>query len=140
MGSERMSRAIKFRVWDIQRRQMFAVENMIFTQHGNICVTIHLENPSRNGSLFVGKDAELMQFAGLTDKNGRDIYEGDILGTPGEPRTYFQIVWDDTNGAWSRQGFWGDRALLSEDPIGSNEIVIGNVYENPHLLKKDGEQ
>lgn len=93
---------------------------------------------------------KLMQFTGLHDKNGKEIYEGDIFGAEDE---CLVILWSD---GWAKfqvhiYGFdtyhnegGGEevntkRTVLSTDDIEPFELeqyeIIGNIYENPELLK-----
>jgi uncharacterized phage protein (TIGR01671 family) len=86
-----------------------------------------------------------MQFTGLKDKNGREIYEGDIVRLwewrveylPSEPFEYAKakVVWDDESAAFFYEKFTepGTPWMMNDDIEGVE--VIGNVYENPDLLK-----
>jgi uncharacterized phage protein (TIGR01671 family) len=84
------------------------------------------------------EDFILMQFTGLKDKNGKEIYEGDILRTITYDKTYevsfyigsFVLIDKDP-------GF----TTIKKSPIGCYQTdiileVIGNIYENPELLKE----
>lgn len=78
----------------------------------------------------------LMQYTGLKDKNGKEIYEGDILKMPSfNPE--LNIVRFDRGGFYLEpitgieSHFWSDIKYAEDD--GSE--VIGNIYENPELLK-----
>lgn len=75
----------------------------------------------------------IMQFTGLKDNNSKEIYEGDVVfDEDGEYSKTCVIDWDDESG-----GFFG-KALEDNDTYSMVEIdgvVIGNIYENPELLK-----
>lgn len=84
------------------------------------------------------EDCELMQFTGVKDKNNKEIYEGDIFKTfirndDGDKfERHYQVVFNDTNCQFM---------VLDTDSNGSlfhyanNCEVIGNIHENPELLK-----
>jgi uncharacterized phage protein (TIGR01671 family) len=131
-----MSRAIKFRAWDKEMTWMRKVASISFSRAG-IPDGVICFGPNENSGTTWLKDAEisLMQFTGLTDKNGREIYEGDILiqnyhGAPigvvefrgGEFRVRYQ----------SRDGDTRDSSIVGFGGLGNE--VIGNIYETPQLL------
>lgn len=106
-------------------------------------------------SIFIGalKDSDMnpMQYTGLKDKNGAEIYEGDILS---HRDSHFLVKWDDIMAAFQVERVgdkvdsdffnWGNVPSLETKGVpqhwnpkmtDGNCEVIGNIYENPELLK-----
>lgn len=83
----------------------------------------------------------LMQFTGITDKNGKDIYQGDIdksglqVGIGGYIET---STWDGTTGFGVHLFNKDDSVVKAVGPweINKELEIIGNIYENPELIKK----
>lgn len=80
---------------------------------------------------------DLMQFTGLTDKNGKEIYEGDII----ESFVLLSETGENirTVVKWGENG-WLANGALSNNPQWMNNHqpeVIGNIWENPELLNHD---
>lgn len=124
---------IKFRCWDKNKKQMRAVRDICFDQYGTIdvyCECDDINEPAK------GNDS-LMQFTGLLDRNGKEIYEGDIVEWK-----YLQ-TWHKNEVRWvggefvvTTSGFKDDLNEPQNLSLVSilNCEIIGNIYENPELL------
>jgi len=135
---ERRMREIKFRAWDKVNCKMYDVLSLSRTYADKAMQPtwagkLHKYPASPTIQFGISEDEEknfvLMQYTGLKDKNGKEIYEGDIL-TPGGPiRLVVEWLADD-----AMFGFRNSTFLLGR----TSEMyeIIGNIFENPELLKK----
>lgn len=86
-------------------------------------------------------EVELMQCTGLKDKNGRMIYEGDIVklytvSGNGVGRILIEkVFWEEYSGGFVTSGNYGYGRFDYDDVY----EVIGNIYENPELLESEVE-
>ncbi len=125
-------REIKFRAWDKNGQTMHDV-GLLLIGHGATAYSY----PQPGEEANVGTEdtnSMLMQFTGLKDKNGKEIYEGDIVrfiynSTPQEERIG-PVEWNEEYCSW-----WFGKLLIEPTPRKTME-VIGNIYENPELLKE----
>lgn len=123
-------RKIKFRVWDKGSKHMHICgedihDEIYFTDDDNKAYYYNLQNGE--GSLTEDSTYALMQYTGLKDKNGKEIYEGDIV-------QQFDIK---ENGIIEyKYGQFGIKCLEMFWNIHPTKIeVIGNIYENKNLLE-----
>lgn len=148
-----MNREIKFRVWDKYKKQMYPISSIdydIFSQEIRIIAIGHKNgmctsyNKNHNSEKCDITALELMQYTGLHDKNGKEIYEGDIVlldcyyyeepAFDGE----FKIIYDDINGMWLLVDLENkDRGFTFGEIRSCYKAefeVIGNVFEKGILL------
>jgi YopX protein len=108
-----MNREIKFRAWDgvDYMSNPFTLSDLM------------------NDRILFTSDTLVMQFTGITDKNGVDVYEGDIMQHENPFDVPFVVNWDENS-----LGFvfnYGSTSYVVND---TSFTVIGNIYENPELL------
>jgi hypothetical protein len=114
-----MNRLIKFRVWDKRETKGMSTQNMLYDAQLHHLWQDFVDYPGY----------ELMQYTGLTDKNGKEIYEGDIIHLKfGELNANLVVKWDKYMGLKYHNGGW--TSLVHVDTHGE---VIGNIFENPEL-------
>ena len=126
-----MNREIKFRIWDIENKEMLKVQELDFEPTfygGRIAI-----RPDQYNDYFDTEDMILMQYTGLNDKNGKEIYEGDIVG---DNKIKWIVKWNKHRMGFSL--YPTTKQLYDEMPINvENELgfkILGNIYDNPELL------
>ncbi len=120
-----MSRDIKFKVWNKRLARMFRVYTLNFDVD-----LIQCESESKAGHTFGFIDCCLMQYTGLKDKNGKEIYEGDIY-QQGDQNIRYKVIFNDCQFVGSQIG---NKSLAGLTYFSDCIEVIGNIYENSDLL------
>ena len=131
-------REIKFRAWT-----EFEPEITKGSRRGEMSKSFGVLDDTREFS----KNNILMQYTGLKDKNGVEIYEGDILADVDEPEPCIhKVYWEndalrfniltlvDDEGNWD-SGIYDELSEGAEKGKTKYFEVIGNIYENPELIK-----
>lgn len=121
----------KFRAWYKEWKEMGRVGEIRFDLDGSVSVVLF-----KGDYLDVSGPREkivLMQSTGLHDKNGKEIFEGDILGT-------IDGLLDGVVEYRTDLGMWTNDLLRYNNferlcSIANSREIIGNVYENPELLE-----
>lgn len=132
-----MNREIKFRAWD--GVQMFGAGfNDVFEFHRNRegkAYCIGYANLERAGAHTL----RLMQYTGLKDKNGVEIFEGDLITNHGVTndmkQRVFVVVWNSEGARFSLHDVRAKMKSSLDRPSGSQQEVIGNIHENPELVE-----
>ena len=126
-------KSIKFRAWDVDSGYMIdsntSVANIVkkhildFTGYSFNGEGGDYPNGRSSNESYV-----LMQYTGLKDKNGQQIFEGDILEFNGKGY-YANVIWLEETGCWGTS---------SGNPLGRAAAMsdrVGNIYENPELME-----
>jgi hypothetical protein len=121
---------IKVRAWYKAYKQMCQVESLRFDGNGVYRVVL-IEESFYDRRIVEADEIAIEQYTGLKDKNGTEIYEGDILiDDIGEPTEYWVVKFSDG-------GFVGECAGVTEPLFElANLEVAGNIHEDSELLEE----
>lgn len=141
-----MHRIIKFRIWTGEEMVILPMAGTgYFDFEGSYALSFAVDgydgfwaHENYSGPSKEAKKFPIMQFTGLLDKNKKEIYEGDILCPFLESIGPYWIVFE--NGSficYHKHGRWGLLSRVFEADIlrDYSVEVIGNIYQNPELLK-----
>ena len=137
-------REYKFRVWDTENKHMHICgedvhDEISFENETNKAYYYNLQNGC--GSLREDSVYILMQYTGLKDKNGTEIYEGDIIFIKGETKLLDIKGKVEYSNILAQFIITNTGSIVNEaEPLGDYEEedieVIGNEFDNPELLEE----
>ena len=127
-------REIKFRAWNIKEKCMYQDVHQAYDW--GACDNGPIKVPATSFGEITNDNEQWIveQFTGLKDKNGKNIYEGDILNVGWKNIIEFkkEIMMVEYNELLHFCGFWPFRYFNAGRPI---EVeIIGNIHENPELM------
>jgi uncharacterized phage protein (TIGR01671 family) len=131
-------REIRFRAWSFTQHRML---DRVLAGPGDPCSLVWIEE-RKDWFNFDAVSGMIMQFTGLKDKNGKEVYEGDIIrATLVETGELKQVV-EKVSYTEQYAGYtpFGHLMPFDEgrwiDCLSDSFEVIGNIYENPELLNR----
>ncbi len=132
-------RTIKFRAWDKKEKEMVDINSL------EIYDDLDKDGFYSMGEVLNNEDWEVMQFTGLKDKNGKEIYERDLIEWKKTMQLnalvtimkgVYQVKFNIGGFIMEKEEFGETQwHWLGETNLWSSGEVIGNIYENPELLK-----
>lgn len=124
-------REIKFRAWDKRMQKMIypnVCNRWVGAEHSYYPIVIE------SYEIAHPFDFDLMQFTGLRDKNGKEIYEGDIVTTGTDSPRTIVVMYDEEKAAFNSLER-GEPLWIYGRANDAQREVIGNIHENPEMVK-----
>lgn len=127
-----MSREIKFRAWDKKHRKYAKILKVYFGSDGSNLGALIEDYETNYAFELQANQVEFEQYTGLKDKNGKEIYEGDVLRFKMHTGEYenYEIVFRDV----TFEAINADGTNFISYSIWNIGEVVGNIHENPELL------
>lgn len=125
----------KYRAYDGGSLNRMYQPDEVMAGNGDIWI---IDEDSVAGEWIVNNDIHLMQSTGLVDKEGTEVFEGDILHHQIQTEYTFIVKYDKDKGRWYGDGISRTYRIDITKEFLPYYKVIGNIYENPELLEVEG--
>lgn len=125
----------KYRAYDGGSLNRMYQPDEVMVGNGDIWI---IDEDSVAGEWIVNNDIHLMQSTGLVDKEGTEVFEGDILHHQIQTEYTFIVKYDKDKGRWYGDGLSRTYRIDITKEFLPYYKVIGNIYENPELLEVEG--
>ena len=116
-------RELKFRAWDKKRKELVYFDLSLCNSESRIWFNEQIV------------DNNVMQYVGLKDKNGKEVYEGDIIKhIVTIERNIFEVIYENGRFIARSPYIKHDLYFLTKN---KDSEVIGNIFENPEILERN---
>lgn len=139
-----MNREIKFRVWDKMKKVFIPTDSFAITTSNFSYFGVMLKDweDYKQGEYLYENDHVLMQYTGLKDKNGKEVYEGDIVkkvqlmdgNWVTKITETYEVIYQGVSFQYKPIEDRQYKQFMCS-PIGEEVETIGNIYENIDFLK-----
>lgn len=125
---------LRFRAWDVEFKELVRVDALVLDEQV-------IKATYNNGNVVKDdlKNYVLMQSTGLMEKNGKEIFEGDILSIEtDEENVRVEVSWDSKHALFVFESKkYNEKEALGElfEDNSYPFKIIGNIYENPELAE-----
>lgn len=121
------SNNLMFRAWDVIECRMYDICSLDNTGSYERVWEVRED---KKGSPY-NPNCVIMEYIGLKDKNGKEIFEGDIVSLSNKR---YEITWNDRTGSWNVGGMFSINTNQPFSVRSSDLEIVGNIFENPELL------
>lgn len=133
------NRIIKFRGMNVKGNWYYGNLSVLTMKVGGVAPGTYISNRVGMPFAYEVRPETVGQFTNLLDKNGKEIYEGDIQDcgeyTDGSGRCLYVVSWDEKHSQFVSSAVRNGEPYRGQSQI-DDSPVIGNIYQDNHLLEK----